>query len=95
MYNFALQIGNKVSNIPNFIIPHSRQKKREKYIKSHRDKTANYFYKDIELMAKHELEKQPKTVSHLALTSNFEVHREVESPTTDENVTIVIDNQGK
>ena len=58
MYNFALQIGEKVSNIPRAIFPRSRQKKREKYIKSHRDKTANFFYKDVELLAKIELEKK-------------------------------------
>ena len=58
MYNFALQIGETVSNIPRAIFPNSRQKKREKYIKSHRDKTANFFYKDIELLAKIELEKK-------------------------------------
>jgi hypothetical protein len=58
MYNIAMQLGNKVSNIPNFLLPHSRQKKRERYIKSHRDKTANYFYKDIENLSRLEKQKE-------------------------------------
>lgn len=57
VFEMAKQFGNKVYNIPNYLIPHSRQKKREKNIKNHRDSTRNYFYKDVEILARSELSK--------------------------------------
>lgn len=57
VFEMAKQFGNKVFNIPNYLIPHSRQKKREKNIKNHRDSTRDYFYKDVEILARSELSK--------------------------------------
>lgn len=57
MFKIAKSFGNKVCNIPSYLVPHSRQKKREKYIKTHRDSTRSYFYKDIEIIAKMETDK--------------------------------------
>jgi len=57
VFEMAKHLGNKVFNIPNYLIPHSRQKKREKNIKNHRDSTRDYFYKDVEILTKAELSK--------------------------------------
>lgn len=56
-HNMLKTIGKTMCNLPNYLVPHSNQRKREAYIKTHRDSTRAYFYKDVEILAKMEAEK--------------------------------------
>jgi len=56
-HNMLKTIGKTMCNLPNYLVPHSNQRKREAYIKTHRDATRAYFYKDVEILARMETEK--------------------------------------
>jgi hypothetical protein len=56
LLDMARDFGSKLMNLPGYLLSRRRQKKREKYIKNHRDKTEEYFYKDIGILAAAELE---------------------------------------
>jgi hypothetical protein len=60
LLDMARDFGNKLINFPGYILSRRRQSKRERYIKSHRDKTEEYFYKDIGILAAAELEASRK-----------------------------------
>jgi hypothetical protein len=60
LLDMARDFGNRLINLPGYLLSRTRQKKRERYIKSHRDKTEEYFYKDIGILAAAELEAAKK-----------------------------------
>jgi hypothetical protein len=60
LLDMARDFGNRLINFPGYILSRRRQSKRERYIKSHRDKTEEYFYKDIGILAAAELEAAKK-----------------------------------
>jgi len=60
IFAMAREFGSRLINFPSYILSRTRQKKRERYIKSHRDKTEEYFYKDVGILAAAELDAAKK-----------------------------------
>ncbi|MCX8483344.1 MAG: hypothetical protein ORN50_07145, partial [Crocinitomicaceae bacterium] len=60
LLDMARDFGSKLINLPSYLLSRTRQKKRERYIKSHRDKTEEYFYRDVGILAAAELEAAKK-----------------------------------
>jgi len=63
--DIARNFGNSLMNLPGYLLSRTRQKKRERYIKNHRDATEEYFYKDVHILALSELKKEEEAIKEI------------------------------
>lgn len=92
----ARNFGNKLITLPGYLLSRTRQKKRERYIKSHRDKTEEYFYRDVGIIAAAESQKDAETAKKRAELESQKKHTidiglQVDStPNSSDNISIEI-----